>query len=104
MHDWSSTLQSLLLEYSLQDIFNADETVLFFRLLPDKTLEFKGVDCHGGKKSKERLTVMVCANMAGSEKMPLLVIGKSNKRPMGHITHRRKQFKSINTYDYHNLD
>ena len=24
----------------------------------------------------------------------------SNKRPMGHIAHLRKQFKSINTYDY----
>ena len=24
---------------------------------------------------------------------------KSNKRPMGHIAHLRKQFKSINTYD-----
>ena len=23
-----------------------------------------------------------------------------NKRPMGHITHLRKQYKSINTYDY----
>ena len=23
-----------------------------------------------------------------------------NKRPMGHITHMRKQFKSTNTYDY----
>ena len=30
------------------------------------------------------------------------VIGKwvKNKRPMGHIAHLRKQFKSINTYDY----
>ena len=25
---------------------------------------------------------------------------KHNKRPMGHIAHLRKQFKSINTYDY----
>ena len=25
---------------------------------------------------------------------------KQNKRPMGHIAHLRKQFKSINTYDY----
>ena len=24
----------------------------------------------------------------------------NNKRPMGHIAHLRKQFKSINTYDY----
>ena len=27
-----------------------------------------------------------------------------NKRPMGHIAHLRKQFKSINTYDNHNVD
>ena len=26
--------------------------------------------------------------------------GELNKRPMGHIAHLRKQFKSINTYDY----
>ena len=25
---------------------------------------------------------------------------KKTKRPMGHIAHLRKQFKSINTYDY----
>ena len=25
---------------------------------------------------------------------------RKNKRPMGHIAHLRKQFKSINTYDY----
>ena len=25
---------------------------------------------------------------------------KLNKRPMGHIAHLRKQFKSINTYGY----
>lgn len=76
---WSSTLKTLLNEYSPSDIVNADETGLFFRLLPDKTLEFKGVQCHGGKKkkSKERLNVMVCVNiMAGFEKIPLLVIGK----------------------------
>ena len=29
---------------------------------------------------------------------------KMNKGPMGHIAHLRKQFKSINTYDYHNVD
>jgi len=50
---------------------------LFFKLLPEKTLEFKGVDCSGGKRSKERLTVMVCANMSGTEKIPILIIGKS---------------------------
>ena len=54
-----------------------DETGIFFKLLPDRTLCFKNEDCHGGKKSKDRSTVAVCANMSGSEKWPLLVIGKS---------------------------
>ena len=29
-----------------------------------------------------------------------LLVQNPNKRPMGHIAHLRKQFKSINTYDY----
>lgn len=38
---------------------------------------FSGERCTSGKKSKERVTVLVGANMSGSEKLPLLVIGKS---------------------------
>ena len=79
MHDWEDKLKSLLAEFSPDNIFNADETGLFYKLLPERTLEFKGVDCSGGKRSKERLTVLVCSNMSGSEKIPLLVIGKSAK-------------------------
>jgi len=57
-------------------MFNTDETGIFYRMLPDKTMCFKGNSCHGGKQSKERVTAMVCANMDRSEKLPLLVIGK----------------------------
>jgi transposase-like protein len=79
MNAWQSKLQSILLEFDDDDIFNADETGIFYRMLPNKTLEFKGVQCHGGKQSKERLTALVTANMSGSQKLPLLVIGKSAK-------------------------
>ena len=75
--DWLTRLPQTLVGYSPDDIFNMDETGIFFKLLPDRTLCFKNEDCHGGKKSKDRLTVAVCANMSGSEKWPLLVIGKS---------------------------
>ena len=51
------------MDYASQDVFNADETRLFWRLLPDKTFSFKGDQCHGGKKSKERILLLVCANM-----------------------------------------
>ena len=46
-------------------------------MLPNKTMKFKGEKCVGGKMSKDRLTVMVAANMTGSEKIKLLVIGKA---------------------------
>ena len=77
---WSSvTLPHLLQEYAPEDIFNADESGLFYRLLPNKSLVSKGETCHGGKQSKERITILPCANMTGTEKLPLLVIGKSQK-------------------------
>jgi hypothetical protein len=62
--------------YKACDIFNADEARLFYKLMPNKTLQLKGEKCHGGKKSKERLTVLATSNMYGSEEIKLLVIGK----------------------------
>jgi hypothetical protein len=37
-------------------------------LMPNKALQLKGEQCHGGKKSKVRLTVLATSNMDGSEK------------------------------------
>ncbi|GFO33973.1 tigger transposable element-derived protein [Plakobranchus ocellatus] len=74
-----SALQQLLKNYNADDIFKADETGVFYKCLPDKTLDFKGNVCTGGKKSKDRLTVLVAANMSESQKLPLLFIGKSAK-------------------------
>ncbi|XP_033229131.1 tigger transposable element-derived protein 4-like [Belonocnema kinseyi] len=70
-------LPSLLEVYAIEDIFNTNETGIFFKCLPDKTLIFKGDTCHGGEKSVDHVTVIVCANMSGKEKLELLVIGKS---------------------------
>ncbi|XP_062538390.1 tigger transposable element-derived protein 4-like [Armigeres subalbatus] len=76
--DWmSNVLPGLINEYEPNDIFNADETGLFFKCLPEKSFVFRSETCHGGKYSKQRLTVMCATNMNGTEKLPLLVIGKS---------------------------
>ncbi|GBP24490.1 Tigger transposable element-derived protein 6 [Eumeta japonica] len=47
--DWHGKLKTLIENYDAQDIFNTDETGLFFKCLPDKTLTFKDEKCHGGK-------------------------------------------------------
>ncbi|GBN25000.1 Tigger transposable element-derived protein 4 [Araneus ventricosus] len=77
LKEWKDVvLQDILERYESANIFNVDECGRFYRILPDRTLCFKGEKCVGGKKSKERLTVLLAANMDGSEKIIPLVIGK----------------------------
>jgi len=65
-------------DYELEQVFNCDETGLQFRLLPHKTFAH-GVErrSEGRKKSKDRVTIGVCANFTGNIKLPLLFIGKA---------------------------
>ncbi|XP_064414219.1 tigger transposable element-derived protein 4-like [Latimeria chalumnae] len=80
LDDYITTkLPSLLIGYQPRDIFNINETGLFYKLLPNRTLALKGEECHGGKHSKERITLLVGSNMDGSEKLKLLVIGKTKQ-------------------------
>ena len=76
-NSWKEDVLQMIEEMPARNIFNVDETGLFFKCTPDKTLAFKGECCSGGKNSKERVMLLVGANMDGSEKLPLLMIGKS---------------------------
>ncbi|XP_069105391.1 tigger transposable element-derived protein 4-like [Argopecten irradians] len=76
--EWTNKLSEICESYNPSDIFNMDETGLFFKDTTKKTFYTKGEDCAGGKRSKERITVALCASMTG-EKIRPLVIGKSRK-------------------------
>ena len=73
------TLSNILRRYNESDIFNADETGLYYRLCSDWSHISKGETLAGSKKNKARVTILVGANIAGTEKLPLLMIGKSRK-------------------------
>lgn len=75
--EFRKKISLILKDYDEKDVFNADETGLFFKCTPDKTMHVKGEACHGGKRSKERITLLFCANMNGTEKLKPLMIGKS---------------------------
>ncbi|XP_064486017.1 tigger transposable element-derived protein 6-like [Ornithodoros turicata] len=90
----SSHVPDILAKYKPDDVCNADEFGLFFQMLPNRTLYVKGSRCHGGKQSKQRLTVMLCVNMDGSDKRPPLVIGKS-MRPRCFKGHPRLPVKYV---------
>lgn len=79
LREWQQqTLQETIQQYSPEDVFNVDEAGLFWRLLPNKTFAFKGKNCTSCKKNKERITMLLGANMTGTEKLPILIIGRSN--------------------------
>ncbi|GBM81817.1 Tigger transposable element-derived protein 2 [Araneus ventricosus] len=65
---------------SIQQIYNVDETDLYYRILPTKTLASrKEVAAPGYKRNKDRVTVSLCGNASGTHKLPVILIGKSVK-------------------------
>ncbi|XP_030760813.1 jerky protein homolog-like [Sitophilus oryzae] len=69
-------------------IYNADESALYWKMLPEKTLVRSQEKTAPGRKiSKERVTFLVCCNADGSQKLKLLVVGKA-KNP--------RAFKNVN--------
>ncbi|XP_022782963.1 tigger transposable element-derived protein 6-like [Stylophora pistillata] len=60
----------------MKDRFKADITGFMWKATLTQTLNVRGEKCTGGKKSKERVTVLVAYNQDGTEKLSLLVIEK----------------------------
>ena len=75
----TNTLPAPLKKYQPRYVFNADELGSFWKLLPDRTHTFKDKKCIGGKRSKERITILLGANMDGSKTLAPLCIGKFAK-------------------------
>lgn len=66
--------------YQLSQIYNFDETGLFWRTLPDNTQASKAEKTTPGRKvSKERVSVLLCANADGTHMLKPAIVGKSKK-------------------------
>ncbi|KAL7293162.1 hypothetical protein TKK_0013312 [Trichogramma kaykai] len=68
-------LGEIIADLEAKDVFNVDEAGLFYQCLPN--LSFKGETCNDGELSKKRVALIIGANMNGTKKLPLLMIGKS---------------------------
>ncbi|CAF4315451.1 unnamed protein product [Rotaria magnacalcarata] len=69
VEEWTQRLSTILDGFNENDVFNAAETGLFYRATPDRSLVLSKEECKCGKKSKERLTVLLCSNLTGTEKL-----------------------------------
>ncbi|KAL3693992.1 hypothetical protein R1sor_007643 [Riccia sorocarpa] len=88
--DRIEALKALISGYEPDDIFNMDETGLFWQLEPNRTLATRAVS--GKKKSKNRFTVALTSNMTGTVKLPPFIIHKfSNPRAFARRNIRRPE-------------
>ncbi|CAI5713874.1 unnamed protein product [Hyaloperonospora brassicae] len=67
-------MRAQLDQYNAADIYNMDETGLFYRMQVDSSLSTHQLE--GPKQSKERITMAICSNTDGFDEFPLWVIGK----------------------------
>ena len=77
-------LRQTLKDFAPENIFNCDETGLFWKMKPSRTISDGPVS--GIKQSKDRVTVLLTCNSTGSEKLSPLFIHKfENPRALKHI-------------------
>ncbi|GFX82492.1 tigger transposable element-derived protein 1 [Trichonephila clavipes] len=64
--------------YSADQVFNADETGLYWKKLPNRTYITKDEKTASGHKaSKDRVTLLLCSNASGDQMLKPLLINKS---------------------------
>ena len=104
MQQWNEeVLLGIISDYQPQNIYNCDETSLSYSLIHSKILAEKDDLCHGGKKNKIDVTVLLATNADESDKLPPLVIGKSKNprclcvktKPMEYESNRNSWMTTI---------
>jgi hypothetical protein len=82
-----SDLQELLSGWNLDDVYNCDETALYWKLEPSKTLARHPVA--GTKKPKDRVTVLLTCNATGTSKLiPVFIHKFKDPRCMRNINRK----------------
>jgi hypothetical protein len=69
-----ASIQAKVAQYAPADQYNCDETGLFWKLVPDRSLATESLS--GVKKEKARITIHHACNATGSHKLPMWCIGK----------------------------
>jgi len=67
-------MQALLAQWPIKDVFNMDETALFYAMTPERGLATE--QRSGTKQAKTRLTIALTTNGDGTERLPPFIIGR----------------------------
>lgn len=70
-------IRSIAKQYPSEDIYNVDETGLYWKRSPNRTLDTQRRA--GRKVQKARITVMACTNATGSDRAPFWIISTAER-------------------------
>ena len=103
--DWAKRLPGITAGYAMADIYNANETGLYFRALPNRSMVLHDDPSKGIKTSKERITVLLACSAAGHKLKPLFIGKAENPRyfrgidkaslPVTYLANRKAWMTSI---------
>ena len=82
VESWKERLPEIVQGYDKEDVWNMDETGIFWRALPDRGFGQKSKSCKGGKKSKQRITVAFFVSASGHKEKPVVIWKSENPRCM----------------------
>ena len=92
---WKERLPEIIDGYEQNDIWNMDETGVFWQALPDRGFGQKGKQCFGGKKSKKRVTLAFFVTASGKKEKPVFIWKSETPRCL------RKFDKSVLPVEYY---
>ena len=72
-----AAIKERIAAYNLCDIYNMDETGLFYMMAPGKTIGSRQIE--GAKKDKTRITIAFTCNADGSDRFVPMFVGHAEK-------------------------
>ena len=71
-----NTIRTIAGQYNEDDIYNMDESGLFWCMPPSQSLS--SLNRPGIKHDKSQVSIICCVNASGTHRLPIWVIGKAH--------------------------
>lgn len=83
--DFCSKIYEIKNIYGANNVFNCDETALFYKKLSNKSFVASDDNCKGIKQNKNKLTLLLCCSYAGEKLKPLIIGGSKSPRCLKNV-------------------
>lgn len=85
VESWKADVANICRGYAPENIYDFDESGLFYKSTPKKSYVLSSEMAQGDKNSKLRLTVGLLANFAGQKEPPIIIGNAAKPRAFGRI-------------------